>query len=189
MVKSMCEFREHASSGTMYLEVVEKQGCIGDELPETVRGIRRVVSANGSGIKVQNPNGTTNSIHFLSAKLMEYQDKVLTIYEPGYRPVTAQEQELLDECQRLVEECQEKTPERNPYWVRANFLNNCPCPWLMGTAPVRGKQYMPDGTVRDSAIRGKVSIRYKVHLHKTLAPVTKQRAFKKRLRAARVTFS
>jgi len=186
MVKNMNEFREQAVRGMMQIEVIERSGKTGDDIPPAFRGARQVISANGTGIKIRNPNGTVSSIRFLPAKLMEYKDLVLTIYEPGLRDVTPQEQSLLDECQRLVEESKMAHPEKNAYWVKANFLDGCACPWLAGGVPIRGKQYMPDGKIRDNSIRGKVSVRYKVHLDLVKSnQYLKEKTLQKRMRLLR----
>lgn len=163
-MKGLDDFRRHAAAGRLHLEIVEQQGRIGEDIPKALRGIRKVVSANGLCAWIRNPNGTASKLQFTPAKLVCCEGDMLTVYEPGLRELTPLEQNVLDECQKLVDKFLSENPNGNPYWVRAGFFAKSRCPWMMGNATIRGKQYDASGKVRDNSIRGKVTTRYKIHI-------------------------
>lgn len=88
----------------------------------------------------------------------------MTLYEPGEREPTEKEKQVLAGCQHIVAEYQQANKTKDAFWVAVEAFKNSSCPWMMGNVTVNGKEYDQDGKVKDIAIRGKVTARYKIHM-------------------------
>ena len=90
-MKTLADFKRDVKSGKIKLELVERYGKTGEEIPARCRGIRTVQSVNTVGIMLETADGLTSSLDFPPAKLIEYDGKSLTIYERGERDLTEQD--------------------------------------------------------------------------------------------------
>lgn len=99
-MKTLADFKRDAASGKIKLEMVERYGNTGEEIPERYRGIRAIQSVNTVEIMLETADGLTSSLDFPPAKLIEYDGKSLTIYERGERDLTEQERKILADWQK-----------------------------------------------------------------------------------------
>ena len=146
-MKTLADFKRDAASGKIKLEMVERYGKTGEEIPERYRGIRAIQSVNTVEIMLETADGLTSSLDFPPAKLIEYDGKSLTIYEGGERDLTEQE----------------RNPYGNAYWKKKDYFKKCPCPWLAGYEPVKGKYYNYNGKILDNQVRGNAILKYNVY--------------------------
>lgn len=102
-MKTLADFKRDAASGKIKLEMVERFGKTGEEIPERCRGIRTIQSVNTVKIVLETADGLTSSLAFPPAKLIEYDGKSLTIYESGERDLTEQERKVLADWQKIEE--------------------------------------------------------------------------------------
>lgn len=78
-MKTLADFKRDVASGKIKLEMVERFGKTGEEIPERCRGIRAIQSVNTVEIMLETADGLTSSLDFPPAKLIEYDGKSLTI--------------------------------------------------------------------------------------------------------------
>lgn len=159
----LADLKRDAASGKIKLELVERYGKTGEEIPERIRGIRTVSKTNTVAIFLANADGVESELRFDSAKLVEYDGKSLTIYERGERDLTEQEQKILADWQKIEDDYYQRNPHGDAYWKKKDYFKNCPCPWLAGYETVRGKYYKYNGKVLDNQVRGNVILKYNVY--------------------------
>lgn len=159
----LADLKRDAASGKIKLELVERYGKTGEEIPERIRGIRTVSRINTVAIFLANDDGVESELRFVSAKLVEYDGKSLTIYERGERDLTEQEQKILADWQKIEDDYYQRNPHGDAYWKKKDYFKNCPCPWLAGYETVRGKYYNYNGKVLDNQVRGNAILKYNVY--------------------------
>ena len=164
-MKRLADFNRDAASGKIKLELVERYGKTGEEIPERCRGIRVIKSVNTVGITLETDDGLISALDFPPAKLIEYTGKSLTIYEAGERDLTEQEHKILADWQKIEDDYYKQNPYGDAYWKKKDYFNHCPCPWLAGYETVRGKYYNYNGKILDNQIRGKAILKYNVYAH------------------------
>lgn len=161
---TLAKLKRDAQSGTIKFEMTERYGKTGEEIPERCRGIRSVSKVNTVAIVLVTADGKESELRLGSAKLIEYDGKSLTIYEPGERDVTAEEQAVLDGAKKISERHFAVNPYGNGgFWECKQFFKDSPCPWMCGYETVRGKRYNYNGKVIDNSIKGKAILRYTIH--------------------------
>ena len=158
---TLAQLKRDANSGCLVLEMMERFGDTGEQIPERLRGKRPVTRSNSVGIFLRNVSGEESELRLDNAKLTEYTGDELVIYSAGYRDVTPQEQAVLDGANRIRKERAGRYD--SGYWDAKKYIRESACPWMNGEM-VCGKKYYPyNGKVLDYAVRGDVAIRYKVY--------------------------
>ena len=159
----LADLKRDAASGKIKLELVERYGKTGEEIPERIRGIRTVSKINTVAIFLANADGVESELRFDSAKLVEYDGKSLTIYERGERDLTEQEQKILADWQKIEDDYYQRNLHGDAYWKKKDYFKKCPCPWLAGYETVKGKYYNYNGKVLDNQVRGNAILKYNVY--------------------------
>lgn len=162
-MKTLADFKRDAASGKIKLELVERFGKTGEEIPERIRGIRTISRVNTVAIFLANDDGVESELHFDSAKLVEYDGESLTIYERCERDLTEQERKILADWQKIEDDYYQRNPHGDAYWKKKDYFKNCPCPWLAGYETVKGKYYNYNGKVLDNQVRGNAILKYNVY--------------------------
>lgn len=112
---------------------------------------------------LETADGLTSSLDFPPAKLIEYDGKSLTIYEGGERDLTEQEKKILADWQKIEDDYYKQNPHGDAYWKKKDYFKKCPCPWLAGYEPVKGKYYNYNGKILDNQVRGNAILKYNVY--------------------------
>lgn len=162
-MKTLADLKRNAAAGKIKLELLERYGETGENLPPHCRGIRQVKKVNTVAITLITADGLTSDLRFDSAKLVEYTGEFLTIYERGERNLTEQEQKILADWQKIEDDYYKQNPYGDAYWKKKDYFKKCPCPWLSGYETVKGKYYNYNGKILDNQIRGKAILKYKVY--------------------------
>lgn len=160
-MKTLAEFKRNAASGKMSLEIIERYGKSGNDIPTRLKGIRKVAKINTVCAMLLNESGETSELRFECASLFEYDGETLVIYEPGMREPTDQEQAVLKHIQAIYEK--NRDTYNGGFWQVKDYVRNSPCPWMKLDKPIKGKMFI-NGKVRDNAIKGNVILRYKVYM-------------------------
>lgn len=121
-MKTLAELKRQANSGKMKLELIERYGETNDNIPQRLRGIRKVKKANSIGLILENLDGKESKLRIERAKLMDYDGKTLIIYEPGEREPNEQEQRVLNEWRKIQEEWIKQNPYNDTYWKKFHIL-------------------------------------------------------------------
>ena len=171
-MKTLVQLKQDAKSGRMSMEMIERYGAYGEQIPEKLRGIRRVVGANTVALHLQNNDGNISELQVKCASLVEYDVDTLVVYEAGLRDLTDEERTILAEWKRIEDEHIKQNPFGDTYWKRKNYFATCTCPWLDGGDAVRGKrlEYVC-GTpkIRDNSIKGEAILKYRVYFNEEVA--------------------
>ena len=171
-MKTLVQLKQDAKSGRMSMEMTERYGAYGEQIPEKLRGIRRVVGANTVALHLQNNDGNISELQVKCASLVEYNADTLVVYEAGLRDLTDEERTILAEWKRIEDEHIKQNPFGDTYWKRKNYFATCTCPWLDGGDAVRGKRLeyvcgMPK--IRDNSIKGEAILKYRVYFNDEVA--------------------
>lgn len=159
---TLAEFKRLAASGKISLELVERFGKIGEEIPENLRGKRKISKVNTVAVFLKNENGKESELAFKSAKLFECDGKFVTIYAAAQREPTAEEKAVLDTWQRVQAEYIAQNPYAETFWKMKDYFKNCSCPWMSGfDETIKGKRYQTwNGKVLDGSIKGEPILKY-----------------------------
>lgn len=161
---TLAKLKRDAQSGTIKFEMIERYGKTGEAIPEYCRGIRSVSRVNTVAIILVTADGKESELRLGSAKLIEYDGKSLTIYAPGERDVTAEEQTVLDGAKKLVNDYISKHPFSDGwFWKEKEYFKHSVCPWMRGCETIKGKRYNYNGKVIDNAVKGRAILRYRIH--------------------------
>lgn len=171
-MKTLVQLKQDAKSGRMSMEMTERYGAYGEQIPEKLRGIRRVIGVNTVALHLQNNDGNISELQVKCASLVEYDADTLVVYEAGLRDLTDEERTILAEWKRIEDEHIKQNPFGDTYWKRKNYFATCTCPWLDGGDSVRGKrlEYVC-GTpkIRDNSIKGEAILKYRVYFNEEVA--------------------
>jgi hypothetical protein len=162
-MKTLTQLKRDAKSGKVFAEMIIRQGTT--DIPESLKGKRKIVDANSVGITFLNNNGKKSELRIESASLVEYDDNSLTIYDPGLRELTVDEQAIFDKWElkkdRKQEEVDALTDGSTSYWQQKHFFIDAGYEYLLGTEKKQGKKYdWNTKKVYDNSIKGNVSMKY-----------------------------
>ena len=159
---TLAQLKRDANSGKMVLLLFWRYGATGDDLPERLRGRRKVIRANSVGLVIR--TGTEETMLYIeNAKLIDYDGEFLTVYRPAYRDPTAEERFVLNTWHTKGTEYFQKNPFGDSYGMRKRYFAESLCPWMDGITKVRGKSYVSHkDKVLDQSIRGDMALRYQV---------------------------
>ena len=160
-MKTMAEFKRDAASGRMSLEMIERYGKSVDDIPERLKGVRKVVKTNTVCAMLLNQLGELSELRFGCANLLVYDGDTLTVYDAGIRDLTQQEKEIMHHVQEIRKEYE--NTYSGGFYKAKDYIKNSACPWLGSVKPIKGKMLVND-KVRDNSIKGNVVLRYKVYI-------------------------
>ena len=179
MAKTLSELKKDAKTGKLFATMLIRLGkeCKQEDLPELLQGSRQIISSNSVGIKLRSQNGDVSELRIPCANLVEYTEDSLTVYFPGYRKPTAEEQAILDEWDSITKtkEYQEQahydclTDSSVTYRQEVAFFKNHNALYLRGYEKERGlfvdtrrKHEGYEDFIRDDKIRGEIEMYYKI---------------------------
>lgn len=164
--KTLADLKRDAASGKVAFELIERFGKTGDEIPEQLRGIRRVQAVNTVSIYLVNYNGQVSCFDYNPASLLKYTNDTLTVYSAGERPLTDKEKNILNLWKKVENEYEKLNPYSDVYWKKKTFFyDEYPkYRYLAGFEKCCGKRYRCNSnTVFDDRIKGKAILKYKIH--------------------------
>lgn len=156
-----------------------------EDLPERMRGARKIVGANYNALFFEDGNGSgkTSRLDLPKAGLVEYTDDCLRIYSAGYREPNAAEQRVLDEWNVIQNTEQYKKQAEidalsdgsTTYWQQVGFFRDKGMEYLMGFEKQGGlsldfnrRNRGEKAFIRDESIRGEVALEYRIERERTL---------------------
>ena len=175
--KTLSELKRLAKTGKLYATMVIRCGGPATEIdfPERLKGERQIINSNSVGITFKNADGTPSELYIKNAALTEFTGNELTIYSPGYRETTPQEQAVLDDWQKIAdsEEYQRQmdidclSDGSQCYWREKCFFKERDMEYLLGFEEKRGakldwnvKNRGKKAFIRDTSIRGEINMKY-----------------------------
>jgi hypothetical protein len=169
-MKTLADLKRDAKSGRISGEMVIRMGST--DIPETLKGRRKIVDANTVGIKFLNNNGKKSELRISCASLVEYDNDSLTIYSPALRELNDDEKQIMSQWQEIAntEEYQKQseidllTDGSSTYWKRKHFFVDKGYAYLLGHEKLRGMKYdYNTGMVKDDKIKGEIELQYKIY--------------------------
>ena len=162
-MKTLAELKRDAKSGNLFAEMIEFHGS--KEIPERIRGKRKIVDANSVGISFLNADGKKSELRIEAASLVEYNNENIIVYEAGLRDLTVDEQTMFDKWElkrdRKQEEIDMLSDGSTSYWSERLFFRDVGYEYLLGCEKSQGKKYdFNTKKVYDNKIRGNVSLKY-----------------------------
>ena len=161
------EFRRIAMQQELYLKLIWRFGIDlvhGTEeevntVPARLLGLRRIVAVRsreyGFDLEVPNSPGETSQLQIRRASHFEFSDGVLSVFRPGYRPMTDVEQRKL----RELEAAMQANPDISLWGVMKILTRKYEYLWS------RRKTQPADGgpeLIFDVNVRGDLALKYQV---------------------------
>ncbi|NBK77340.1 hypothetical protein D5272_01725 [bacterium D16-76] len=153
IVYTLAKFVRDAKAG-MSLELIWRYGKTGDDIDERLRGVREVTRVSSYKMEMTNAQGQESFLHFGSAKLVEYDDEYLTVYNPIRRELTEDERRVLD-----------KIDSTDMFFLKKEYARKSSCPWIdpYGNKTIKGKRYISyENKVLDYSMRGEMILKYRI---------------------------
>lgn len=132
---------------------------------------RYVVTKQGNGVSLsEDPKATRGSfLELPRASLVEYDGKTIRVYTTGSRPLTAEEQRILDnEPSKRPENAEHVKMDMMAdmnwcYWHDKTYHKENGTEYLSGHETIRGLRYnFNDKTVYDETLKGELSLEYTI---------------------------
>lgn len=162
---SLAQLKRDAADGKMRLELHERFGRKADEIPDNLKGIRKVLAVKSNHFVLSAKETSVSKLHYRSAKLVDYDGENLIIYNPGVRKPTAEEMQLLEEWNNQEKDFYKNNPYGNIYYRKKSFFEGSTFPYMSGFGTRRGKLYVKTqdgGHVMDNQLKGDVILKYHV---------------------------
>lgn len=169
-MKTLADLKRDAKAGKISGEMIIR--CGGTDIPERLRGIRKIVDSNSVGITFLNADGKRSEMPIKSASLVSYDDDSLTIYSAGKRDLNTDELSVFKEWESIsgTEEFREReridalSDGSSTYYQKKYFFKDRDFEYLLGYDTIRGKKYdFRDGKIIDNSIKGDIEMQYKIY--------------------------
>lgn len=169
-MKTLAELKREAKAGILSAELVERFGS--DQIPERLRGRRKIIGANTKDIKFMNLDGTISELRIDAASLIEYDGITLKVFRPGLRGLNPEEQIVMDGWKVIAEtpeyrrelEADIYTDGSSAYYRQKAYFEKHNMLYLMGFERQRGKKYdLNSGQISDYNVRGDMILCYKIY--------------------------
>lgn len=166
-MKTMAELKRDAKAGKIPAVMVQRYEDTGDKIPERLRGGRKVVDANSVGITFLNSEGKKSECRIEAASLLEYTDTHITIYMPGLRDLTEEEQRFFDlwetKRDKRKEEIDALSDGNCSYWQQKHFFEDAGYGYLLGFEKQKGMKYdFSTKKVFDNKVKGSIMLKYEL---------------------------
>ena len=166
MSYTLAELKRVAKQGVLEGNLVYR---FGSEIPERLKGFRKIIDANSVGIMFLNNDGKKSTLDILGASLIDWNDNSLSIFNPGERELTQQELDIMNEWKAIQSTKEHQQQEENDmltdgsltFWQKRNFFTN------------KGYEYLHVGNnkkaynhntnkVKDSTVKGDLILKYEL---------------------------
>ena len=161
---TLAQFKRDAQTGHMGLELLERYGK-----KESTRIICPVIKVQQRGVCLKR-NDRESYLAIPFASLIEYDGAYLKVYDKGKRDLNELEQKVMNGWKQIANTPEFKKREEydlisdgsSTYYQKKFYFYNSSCPYLF-TDTERLSYSIEDNKVRDSKIKGKCILKYKVH--------------------------
>lgn len=169
-MKSVAELKRAAKTGLFSAELIEWFG--NSEIPERLRGRRKIVDSNTKGIKLMNLDGSISELRIEAASLVEFDGDLMKVYMPGLRDPNPEEQAVLDGWKAITESPEYKRELEDDlysdgsatYYREKAYYEQHRMLYLMGFDRQRGKLLdWNSGKISDYRVRGDLKLCYRIY--------------------------
>ena len=133
---------------------------------------RYIIKKQSNGVTIgEKPTDTKGSfLDYPKASLMEYDGQTLKIFEAGHRPLTENEQNIINNAPSCLPENKQlvendlMTDGSTTFFMDEAYFDKLDAEYLKGHKEVRGLKYnFNDQNIRDNSIRGQLSMQYTIN--------------------------
>lgn len=174
-LKSRTQLFRDLKDKTIALELIERFGDT--DIPMIMRGVRKVGTVNTVGCKLISSSGKESYLDIPRSSLVDYSDDELIIYSPGYREPYEEEEEVINEWNKIANSDDYKeranidllTDGSSTFYQEKRFFEERNMLYLMmqdknGKGIDYNKQNNGDREyIADPAVKGDKILVYKVH--------------------------
>jgi len=171
MNKTLAQLKTDLAIGTAVTMIYSNRSDDSERIAKLINIPRYVVKKNTVGIcfNADKTAKTGSHLDYPKASLLEYTDNVFTVYDAGYRPLTASEQAIRDNVPSSRPENAEKirneimSDGNGSHYLDLSYYRTHDAEYLMGHEEVRGLKYdYNTQTVRDNTIKGEKLMEYTI---------------------------
>lgn len=150
MKKTLAQLKMDAKTGRLFVKMIIRNGST--NIPEVLQGGRQVVDYVGDSLIILNNDDRRSTLKIESAKLIEYTDSHITLYNPGLRDLTQEEIDIMN-----------LTSEIDSFWDKKRAFIELGYIYLLGNKVERGLRYdYNTNKVYDNKVKGDISIKYEI---------------------------
>jgi hypothetical protein len=166
MSYTLAELKRVAKQGVLEGNLVYR---FGSEIPERLKGFRKIIDANSVGIMFLNNDGKKSTLDILGASLVFWDDESLSIFNPGERELTQDELSVMNQWKEIENTPQHQQQAENDaltdgsltFWQKRKFFTD------------KGYEYLHVGNnkkaynhntnkVRDNMVQGDLILKYEL---------------------------
>ena len=105
-ITSLSQLKHFALNCGVKLELIERFGKTGDDIPTKLRGIRSIYAVHTKSFDLLSEDGSTSSLGIERASLVSFDGPMMTVHKAGIRPMNDKEKAKMAAWQEI-----ENTPE------------------------------------------------------------------------------
>lgn len=165
-MKTLTELKAIAKLNILEAELIYR---FGDEIPERLKGWRKIIGSNSVGIFLETSEGKKSELDLKTASLVEYGENLLTIYEAGERELDESEKALLGRWEAITKtddyikqsELDMLTDGSTTYYKKKSFFDNAK--YMLGYDFHEGKKFNHNTSkMIDRKIKGRMILQYRL---------------------------
>ena len=105
-ITSLSQLKHFALNCGVKLELIERFGKTGEDIPPKLRGIRSIYAVHTKSFDLLSEDGSTSSLGIERASLVSFDGPMMTVHAAGIRPLNDKEQAKMAAWRKI-----ENTPE------------------------------------------------------------------------------
>jgi len=171
-MKTLAELKREAKTGKLSGELIYWHG---NEIPNRLKGKRKIIDANTVGVFFLNADGKKSELRVEAASLIDYDGEKLTTYRAGLREMNEEEKAVMAEWGK-IEETEKYQKQLNydlltdcsiTFWQKKRFFEEKGFQYLFGSEFSKGKKRdYNTGLIIDNKIKGEKELEYKIFQEK-----------------------
>lgn len=175
-MKTLADLKRDAKTGMYEGRMIVRCGSTTD-IPEKLRGWRRIQSSNSKAVFFLRDDGKLSELRVEKSSLVEYDGDYLTTYRAGYRDLNDKEKKVMDGWKSYsgTPDFKERakvdvyTDGSSTYWSKVAYFKKSGMEYLMGLEKQGGLKYdLRTGKVQDDSIKGEVDMKYEIRKAKVV---------------------
>lgn len=149
---------------------LKKDLVIGDNLkclihnvkPERVGSVSTISKKQTNAIATLRDNKDCWLYYPTGSNLVNYEDNIFTIYEPGLRNLTPEERKHVETMRELSKD------SYNPYYTEKQYCEEHDCDYLLGADEIKGKRFIfhkyvkNEPCIQDNSIKGEILYSFEI---------------------------
>lgn len=172
-ITSLSQLKHFALNCGVKLELIERFGKTGEDIPPKLRGIRSIYAVHTKSFDLLSEDGSTSSLEIERAALVSFDGPMMTVHKAGIRPMNDEEKAKMAAWQEIenTPEFQERsrvdllTDGSRTYWQKKAFFEGEFSYLFNGEKAGKSMVYRKDDVpmILDKSIAGEPILVYKMY--------------------------